>query len=106
MRHSLYANNRKGSHSSVNGRCNRGQHYESLSNVGGSSAKKDKADMILEAKINAVLGKCHDNAEMYAEVQDRVYMYCVNVAIARECKDKEAISRLRKELTVYLNTKL
>lgn len=106
MRHSLYANNRKGSHSSVNGRCNRGQYYGSLCNSGNSSTKKDKADMILEAKINAVLGKCHDNAKMYAEVQDRVYMYCVNVAIARECKDKEAISKLRKELTAYLNTKL
>ena len=60
--------------------------------------------MILEAKINSKLEKYHANADIYAEVQDRVYMYCVNVAIARKCKDKGAINRLRKELAAYLNT--
>jgi len=106
MRHSLYANNRKGFHSTANLICNRGRSYGFPNTSGNISRKKDKVDMLLEAKINAVLRKYDDDPDTYAEVRDRVYMYCVNSTIARECNDKEATRRLRKELTAYLNTKL
>ena len=103
MRYQLYANNRKGSRVSGNGK---GKHSGNRAYPGGMAIeyrKQEPVDLILRSRITAALEKYDGDAKTRAEIQDKLNMYCCNVAIARECNDKAAIHRLRAELITYLN---
>ena len=103
MRYQLYANNRKGSRGSGNGK---GKNAVNRTHPGGVAMeyrKQEPVDLILRSRITAALEKYDGDAKTRAEIQDRLNMYCCNVTIARECNDKAAIRRLRTELITYLN---
>ena len=103
MRYQLYANNRKGSRGSG---CDKGNRSGNRAYPGGVAMeyrKQEPVDLILRSRITAALEKYDGDAKTRAEIQDKLNMYCCNVAIARECNDKAAIRRLRAELITYLN---
>lgn len=103
MRYQLYANNRKGSRGSSSDKGNRSGNRANPGGVVMTSRKQESVDLILKARINAALEKYDGDAKTRAEIQDKLNMYCCNVAIARECNDKTASRRLRAELITYLN---
>ena len=103
MRYQLYANNRKGSLGSVNGKEKRSGNRAYPGGVAMEYRKQEPVDLILRSRITAALEKYDGDAKTRAEIQDKLNMYCCNVAIARECNDKAAIRRLRAELITYLN---
>lgn len=103
MRYQLYSNIRNGSRGSGNGK---GKHSGNRVYSGGVTMKyqkQEQVDLILRSRITAALEKYDGNAKTRAEIQDKLNMYCCNVAIAREYNDKPAIRRLRADLIAYLN---
>lgn len=103
MRYQLYANNRKVSRGSGNGKDKRSGNRANPGGVAIEYRKQEPVDLILRSRITAALEKYDGDAKTRAEIQDRLNMYCCNVTIARECNDKAAIRRLRTELITYLN---
>ena len=104
MNFQLYANNRQGSRNSVSGRGNISGNRRGTRGAEMMYRKQDRVDLILQTRITAALEKYDADAKIRGEIQDKLNMYCCNVAIARECNDKSAIRRLRAELINYLNT--
>ncbi len=105
MRHSLYVNNQRVPYEVNRRTMYRREYGESPRGTATKNGGKTKVDMILEAKINAVLKKHDGNNEILAEIQDKVNMYCINVSIAREYEDITSIRKLRRDLIDYLNSK-
>ena len=103
MRYQLFANNRKGSIGSGNVKTKHSGNRAYSSGVAMEYRKQEHIDLILRSRITAALVKYDGDAKIRAEIQDKLNMYCCNVAIARECNDKAAIRRLRAELITYLN---
>ena len=103
MRYQLYANNRKVSRGSGSGKGKHSGNRAYTGSVTMGSRKQEPVDLILRSRITAALEKHSDNVKTRTEIQDKLNMYCCNVAIARECNDRAAIRRLRAELITYLN---
>ena len=105
MKHTLFANNRRTSH---NDKFNPGGYYQH--NPPNSKTKPDsadtKSDMILESLLRRVTEKYNGNQDVRSEIQSRTEMYSINVSLAREYHDKNAVKQLRKEFIQYLNSKL